>query len=65
MLQESSSPAQGKEWNTRLCPLFSGEEEILKAYVSRALGKDEAWSETKGPDGRGAGEGGTIFLVVI
>lgn len=37
--------------------IFSrGEEEILKAYVSRALGKDEAWSETKGPDGRGGRE---------
>lgn len=65
MLQESSSPARGKEWNTLSFIFSSVEEEILKAYVSRASGKDEAWSETKGPDGRGAGEGGTIFLVVI
>lgn len=53
---ENLLPRQRVEY-APLSFIFSrGEEEILKAYVSRALGKDEAWSETKGPDGRGGRE---------
>lgn len=40
---------------TRRCPfIFSSRGGDSEAYVSRALGKDEPRSETKGPDGLGA-----------